>query len=152
MHSLRHCFALLLAAPFAALAAPFPSEGVTPQEVVDTLQARGYRAALTTTSNGAPVVNSGASGVNFSVRFHACTPAGRCGSIEFHSGWSGVSIPMERVNQWNIEKRYLQCSWAQGKVFVDWDVLAKYSSSEQLSALIEQWGSVLAEFRKFMSL
>jgi len=152
MRTTTPLLALLLAAPFSALAAPYPAEGVTAQELADLLRSEGYQAVVTTTNNGSPKINSGASGVNFSIVLHGCNPSGRCADLEINAGWTNSDIPLEKVNQWNTEKRYLQASWAQGKVYAEWDVIARHSSSEQMTVVIARWGSLIGEFRKFMNL
>ena len=88
-----------------------------PQSVVDALQAAGYKAALTKSkSTGNPMIESAASGYNFTIYFYGCEEMKDCNSLQFGINFAddgGNTI--ELANKWNQSKRFIQMSLADDK-------------------------------------
>ena len=92
------------------LAAPAGAQEVTstdPEAMAALLVQEGYRAKIETDNVGDPVIRSAAGGANFSIYFYGCEGGKDCTSIQFYTGWStDTQFPLERMNQWNIDKRF----------------------------------------------
>lgn len=146
--------AAILAAglPAVAAARPLPEGGVTPQEVVEALQGKGYRAQLTKDGAGDPMIESGLDGSNFRVVFYTCEK-GRCASIQFV--WA-LDMPegttLEKINTWNRDKRFGR-AYLDDEMdpFVEMDVdLERGGTTEAIANNLDTWASVLPAFKDFI--
>ncbi len=103
---------LALAAALAATAAPalardIPSGGVTVEDVVSWLQAKGLEAKADKTKAGADYVDTAIDGDKFQVYLYDCNDGPRCGSIQFSAGFNTkVQWPAEKINKWNSDHRW----------------------------------------------
>ena len=109
-------FSLATAAAAQAPTAPVPAVQVTaanPQSIVQVLMKRGYRAELTTDSDGDPLIKSGAEGVSFLILFFNCKEHRDCATVQFYVGFDREgNFPLDKINSWNREKRF-------GRAYVD---------------------------------
>lgn len=104
--------ALCLAAALAAVPPSAPAaegRGITGPELVDILQEEGYRAKLDTDGEGDPMVSSRMGGLDIFVYFYDCTPAKRCGSLQFSVGLDlADGTTHEVINEFNTSFRYVR--------------------------------------------
>ena len=137
----------------AANARPLPEGGVTAQEVVEALQAKGYRAQLTKDSAGDPMIESGLDGSTFRVLFYSCRAGGRCASIQF--AWA-LDMPngmdLRKINLWNREKRFGRAYLDdENDPFLEMDVdLERGGTTEAIGNNLDTWAAVLPAFKDFI--
>jgi hypothetical protein len=127
-----------------------PAGGLTAQDVVNLLQAKGYRAELKQDDNGKPNVASATQGVNFFVHFFDCTND-RCASIQFVAGFSTKgSYTLEQANNWNFNNRWITAAMDKEKdPWVSQDVdLSPGGTYENLNDEIQVWDDSLGRFLK----
>ena len=104
---------VLVAAPSAANAAPYPDGGVTVQEVAAALRTKGYPAQITSDRDRDPLIDSASNGAKFSVWFYECIKnKPRCQSIQFAAGFGSSGMQPSQVADWNWHKRF-------GRVYLD---------------------------------
>jgi len=96
---------LALSTLIGAAAIPAGAQTVNasdPDSIVAALQRLGYAARLERTNSGAPVIRSGARGVNFSVFFYGCTDNSNCRDINFSAGFTTLEPrTLKLMNDWN---------------------------------------------------
>ena len=89
-----------------ARARPIPDGGVTPDEVARVMQNRGFRAEITTTEDGRPLIKSTSGGYRFGVYFYGCKQD-RCPTIQFASAFDMADgLSLKRINAWNRSSRF----------------------------------------------
>lgn len=131
---------------------PLPAGGVTAQEVIEVLQATGYRAQEDEDGVGDPMVRSATDGVNYNIYFYGCEST-RCTSIRFGVAF-GMKEPMtlERINEWNRDMRF-------GRAYLDDEMdpilemdvdLELGATTEQLESVIGTWSTVVPAFKTFV--
>lgn len=92
-----------------AIADPADAQMVTaanPKSVAEALQSAGYRAVLGRDSVGDPQIETAASGVRWFVHFFGCEKGSNCSTVTFSSGWSDGSVKLDKINEWNRDKRF----------------------------------------------
>ncbi|WHO37140.1 YbjN domain-containing protein [Sphingobium sp. AP49] len=124
-----------------------------PQSVVEALQGAGYKAALTKNkSSGNPMIESAASGYNFTVYFYGCEKAANCNSLQFAINFAddGGNTP-ELANKWNQSKRFIQMSIADDKTLdVAYDVSTIGGlNQDNFADVVDWWAVMLGELGKF---
>jgi hypothetical protein len=140
----------------AANARDIPAGGVTYDEVASWLRASGLPAEIKPdTSTGAGpderIVASSADGVNFDIYFYGCT-AGRCDSIQYAAGWPSSTGSTDRINAWNLSKRYIRAyTTAAGQYWAEYDIdVSPGGTYEQLDHTLVRWRSALGEYKAYM--
>ncbi len=85
-------------------------DAARPQSVVAAMELAGYRTVLETLPEGTTAIRSSANGMGFSVYFDDCNAPGRgCKSLVFMAWYeTRPSWTIQRVNQWNSEKKFLR--------------------------------------------
>lgn len=125
----------------------------SPQTVVQALQAAGYKAALGKSKmTGNPMIESAASGYNFTIFFYECEQAKNCGSLQFQLSFEndGSNTP-ELANKWNKDKRFAQMSvWDDQSLALAYDVTTVGGLNQKNFAdVIDWWAVMLGEAAKF---
>lgn len=136
-----------------ASARDLPAAGVTRQEIAAWLTAHGHKAVQHADSNGEQIVSSADGGVNFDIYFFICSPAGRCKSIQYAAGWSGMpAIDVQKLNDWNTTKRYIRAYHKPNDVvWGEYDVdLMGPGGGDQLDKSWDRWTTSLATFKTFI--
>jgi hypothetical protein len=142
--------ALLLPASTPVFAAPVRADGITPQEMVEIMTARGLPARINHDSNGALIVSSRVADVNFDVYFYQCENS-RCRDIQFAAGWNNTHATPERVNEWNTTKRFVRVYWKPGNiVWAEQDARISRGTTENIDEQLALWPQMLLELKKFM--
>jgi hypothetical protein len=132
-----------------AIARPLPDGGVTPQEMVEVLKAGGYPVEMAG-SNGAPVINTSANGINFGIHFFECAPDGRCQSMLFSASWHIAAISDARMMDWNRTKRFGRGYLYDGVPIVEMDIDVHHGvTTEALVSNLDRWKLVVKEFPAF---
>jgi len=124
-----------------------------PQTVVQALQAEGYKAALSKSkTTGNPMIESAASGYNFTIFFYECEQNKNCGSLQFQLSFEddGGNTP-ELANKWNKDKRFAQMSvWDDHSLALAYDVTTVGGLNQKNFAdVIDWWAVMLGEAAKF---
>ena len=141
---------LLIAAP--AMARPFPSGGLTRQEMAAWLLDQGYAAEIHKDDGGISIVSSTIAEVNYDIYFYECTGT-RCAALEFLAGWTpSDTVTLDELNAWNAKKRFVfgyrdtdRNLWAQ----YDIDV-GTGASWEQLPTFMTRWEDGAKDFKAFI--
>lgn len=91
----------------AALAQPATITAKAPQAMAKAMQNLGYRAELTINSDGAPLIHSAASGLQFGVYFFGCEAGANCTTVQFYM-WLELEqqVNLSVLNEWNRTKRF----------------------------------------------
>ena len=115
---------LAAAALALSLAAGAASAQVTPQSVSDWLSGQGVTPELVTEGEESFVrVRDGQ--LTWLLFFYGCGASG-CDSLQFGAGFTNETVTLERVNQWNRDRRFLKAYFepgAEGSAIVQYDVI-----------------------------
>jgi hypothetical protein len=78
----------------------------TADELADYMRELGYRAQLTSDSDGDPLIKSAADGINFLVFFYGSPKKNF--SAQFSAGFTmqDPRVPITTINEWNRTKRW----------------------------------------------
>lgn len=125
----------------------------SPQSVVQALQAEGYKAALSKSKKtGNPMIESAASGYNYTIFFYECEATANCGSLQFQINFEddGGNTP-NLANKWNKDKRFSQMSvWDDGSLVLAYDVTTVGGLNQKNFAdVVDWWAVMLGEAGKF---
>lgn len=132
----------------AASARDLPQGGFTIDDVVAWLQSKGYKALVVTGSDGSQHVSSASDGVDFGVYMFDCN-AGRCGSIQFSSGFATHGkFDTSQMNTWNRDKRWCRGYFdSENDPWVEYDVdLTPGGTYELLDDEFATWRKMLGLF------
>jgi len=139
-----------------ANARDIPAGGLTYEEVASWLRASGFPAEIKPDqSTGATpderIVSSSADGVNFDIYFYGCS-AGRCDSIQYAAGWPSSPGSTDRINAWNLSKRYARAyTTAAGQYWAEYDIdVSPGGTYEQLDHTLVRWRSIVGEYKTYM--
>jgi hypothetical protein len=115
--------------------------------------ARGFGSAeLGKDSQGDPRIIGRVDGTKYGVYFYGCAKGRECDDIQFSAGWSGPKVSLEKINEWNRDKRF-------GKAYIDSDgdprlemeVNLDYGvSAKNLEDSFNWWSKALKEFKKIV--
>ena len=123
----------------------------SPAAIAALMQEMGYRAELTTDSQGDPKIESAASGANFTVYFYGCKGGRNCNSIQFSSGFDAVDgVEMNVVNDWNRHNRFGQVSLDEtNDPFIEMDIAMQGGLPRDLfKENLSIWDNMLADFQR----
>jgi len=122
-------------------------------EMQSLLQDWGYKAELTETNAGNPMINSSIEGLNYSIFFYGCDSQDVCGSIQY-STWFTLNnpVPADTVNDWNRTKRFGKAWLDQdGRAYLQMDInVAGGVSRDNLHEWLDWWGIGVSEFATFI--
>lgn len=120
------------------------------------MQRWGYRAELSTDSQGDPKISTAMSGAKVAIYFYGCRGAvsKTCSSIQIWAGfaWGKDDPSLQRINEWNQSKRWLKAYMDKdGDPNVEYDLLLDGGVPESnLKAVVEQFERVLGQFMSFI--
>ena len=145
--------AFMAFASVTAEAKDIPSAGVTYDDVVAWLQAKGMDAKITQDGAGHKIVQTSVSGVKFDVYFFDCQGE-RCGSIQFAAGWPRGKILATKLNDWNRLRRWARAYFDQSEgIWLESDVdLTPGGSYELLDDNYATWKKTVENFKEFFSI
>ena len=150
---MKHLLTATLISGLLALApASAQAEHLKGKEVQEIMQALGYKAELKKDGDGDPLILSAASGVNFNVVFYDCQK-GRCGSLQFKTGWAMNDKPSAQVlSDWNRQHRYAfaYLDDEQDPILqMDFDI--EYTQSkEAIEEYLSLWERLISSFQDHM--
>ena len=113
--------------------------------------ARGFGdAQIDKDSGGDPMIRGRIEGVSYRVFFYGCTQNRDCRNIQFYAGWDAEGITVERLNEWNRNKRfggaYLD---GENDPILEMDVNLDYGvTRKNLEDTFDWWRVILGEFTK----
>lgn len=124
-----------------------------PQSVARALQAEGYKAAIgKSKKTGNPLIESAASGYNFTIFFYECEQTKNCGSLQFQLSFEDDGgNTAELANKWNKDKRFSQMSvWDDHSLALAYDVTTVGGLNQKNFAdVVDWWAVMLGEAAKF---
>lgn len=125
-----------------------------PASVATALQDAGYRAAPGKDDTGDPKVTSTMSGHTVTIDFYGCNNNKNCRSLQFYSSWeTGGKLTLEKVNEWNLKKRWGKLAMDDEKdpvITLDIDTSPNGFDAELFQSLIRHWEAVIADLRAFV--
>ncbi len=146
--------ALAFASAPIAHARDISNDGITYDDVVAWLKAKGQNATITQDARNNKIVSTDIGGVKFGIYFFDCNN-GKCGSLQFAAGFQrNNKTVLQRVNEWNRTKRW-------GRVYLDdsngiWvemdNDLTPGGTYEILDDEYATWKKVVEGFKSFFSL
>ena len=147
----------MLALAAMAAATPARAENVTaanPKSVVSALQDAGYKAELSKTDAGDPMISSAASGTDFIVFFANCHE-GKCQTIQYFAGFSDPKNgSASSMNAWNAEHRFTRAYVSdKGSARIEMDVNLDLGgiSPALFKDNFDIWLSNLGDFAKYVT-
>lgn len=125
-----------------------------PEGIAAKMREDGYQAKLTKARDGDPMIESGASGYNFTVQFYDCTDGADCKSLQFLVIFKddGTNTP-DLANRWNKAKRFVQMAARDdGSLSVSYDVTTLGGlTPKNFSDVLDWWSVMLSQVRQFFS-
>jgi hypothetical protein len=144
-----------LAAAWAgpAAARPLPDGGMTADEVADWLHAAGYPATVKPdpTTPGDRIISSSIDGIDYDIYMYGCEHD-RCNSLQYAAGWSGVTLPSDKILEWDRTKRYLRAYIGSGNAWwgeYDIDVYPG-GTYEALGKSLQRWRDIITDFKTYI--
>lgn len=124
-----------------------------PESIAAALLKNGYRADVTTDSDGDPMIESAASGWNYRIVFYGCENNRACQDVMFSAGFDMTDgMSMDSVNSWNQNKLV-------GRVYLD-DETDPYivhfvagmddMTGPAFERLMQRWEAALGEFADYI--
>jgi hypothetical protein len=123
---------------------------ITPERLGELLQSAGYRVEHRRDDNGIPLIASATSGVSFNVRLGNRAQPPVEGHLDFTYitviRFEGGDFPLERINDWNRNKRFARLHKVNDFLVFDMDVVAAAGVTERhLRATLELWDRLIQE-------
>lgn len=115
--------------------------------------ARGYGSAtLSTQSNGDPQISGKINGISYQVYFRNCKDGTDCEDLNFYLGFLDINPGLEKINEWNFNKRFSRAYIDQDEdacVEMDLD-LVHGVSAEYLDSQFGLWNMVVEQYSEFV--
>jgi len=123
---------------------------VTQEQLGNMLQEGGYRSEHRVDQNGTPIIASASGGLSFNIRMGNRAQAPAEGFLDF-TYLTVVRIegefPLERVNDWNRNKRFARLHRVDNFIVLDMDVIVAGGITERhIRATLELWDRLLQEY------
>ena len=137
-----------------ALARDLPADGMTLEQVAAWLKGHNVPADVTRDSvNGDSYILSEYRGIKFGVYLYNCLN-GKCRSLQYSTGWGDAPIPLEKVNAWNRDHRFLRVYRNErNELFGEYDIgLTPGGSYEMLDGTLMRWYVLVDNFVPYFEL
>jgi hypothetical protein len=125
-----------------------------PESVATAMQSAGYQAKLGKAKDGDPMIESGASGYDFTVQFYDCTEGVDCKSLQFLVIFKddGTNTP-ELANRWNKAKRFVDMAARDDRAMsLSYDVTTVGGlTPANFEDAVDWWSVMLAQARQFFA-
>ncbi len=127
---------------------------VTQEQLGKMLQDGGYRTEHRVDQNGTPLIASATSGISFNIRMGNRALAPAEGFLDF-TYLTVIRIegefPLERVNDWNRNKRFARLHRVDNFIVLDMDLIVAGGITERhLRASLELWDRLVQEFTAWL--
>jgi hypothetical protein len=127
---------------------------VSPEQLGEIMQSAGYRTEHRADNNGTPLIASATGGISFNVRMGNRAPAPIEGFLDF-TYLTVIKIegefPLERVNDWNRNKRFARLHKVDDFIVMDMDVVAAAGvTTNHIRATMELWDRLLQELMAWL--
>lgn len=108
MSPIKSLTALALSATlFVAAPAAAQTMSADPATISAALKSRSMPVTQEKDGDNNPVLQTQFSdGAKFTIYFYGCTDSLKCSSLQFHTLYSGSSATIEKMNQFNLDRRY----------------------------------------------
>lgn len=123
-----------------------------PSTIIEAVQKAGYKATLDKDNDGDPMIESAASGYNFSIYFYGCVERNMCDSLRFAVNFKDDGAnALELANLWNRDKRFAHMAVNKNKSLnIGYDVTTVGGlNQENFADLLDWWATMLGEASKF---
>ncbi|MAM63726.1 YbjN domain-containing protein [Maritimibacter sp. UBA3975] len=113
-----------------------------PQSFVDFFEAKGFPARLTEDSVGDPLVEYRSNGDKLSLFFYDCTDNTDCQAVQFYAGYRAPDLPLDSINAWNTERRFVRSyKTDEGVARIEMDVATSLDglTHRDFEALLDLW-------------
>ncbi len=142
---------LLALALSPALQAADLVDAASPEALLQSF--RGFGSAeLDKTGNGDPQIIGRIDGNKFGVYFYGCENNRDCKDVQITAGWSGVSLPLDKINGWNRDKRFCKVYMdGEGDPLLEMDLNLRFGVTRaNLDDTLEYWQICLRDFNSEM--
>lgn len=137
--------AALIAPATTAFAKDYPDGGVSAEEVAADVRKSGFKAEVTKTSAGSPLIQAsfkaGDTDIPFQIYFYGCE-AQRCTSIQYHVSFDGKH---NDVAKWNAEKRFARAYTDKSNtIHIEYDLdVEKGANSKSIQGSVELFKNIV---------
>lgn len=126
-----------------------------PEGVAAALRKLGYRADLGRhEESGDPMIQSAASGYDFTIHFNDCKASKECKSLGFIIAFAndGTNTP-ELANKWNKQKRFSQmAAFDDGRMGLSYDLSTVGGvNMANFADVVDWWQVILGQVREFFA-
>lgn len=138
-------------------AVPATAQVVTasdPRSVMSALQDLGYRAELTTDSDGDPKIRSAIDGTNYSIYFYGCRDNTDCRWIQFSTGWDlSKGTTLQAMNEWNRTKLFGEATLdSENDPHLSYFFTLDGGMSRPIfDDTVDWWGVAIREFKDYIN-
>jgi hypothetical protein len=127
---------------------------VTPEQLGEIMQGAGYRTEHRSDNAGTPLIASATGGITFNVRLGNRAPAPVEGFLDF-TYITVIKVegdfPLERLNDWNRNKRFARLHRVDEFMVMDMDVIAAAGvTANHVRATLELWDRLLQELMAWL--
>ncbi len=125
-----------------------------PESVASALRGMGYKAEMTKDDSGDPLIKSSSSGSTFAIFFFGCTKNTDCRTIQFFAGYTDKKPSLERINEWNSNKRFGRAYTSKtgaARVEMDVDLDDGGLSTKLFEDNVEFWVLLMSQFEKHIA-
>lgn len=139
---------LLLLGTGTLQAAPLVSAS-NPAEILSI--AKGFGSAeLGVDDTGDPNITGRIDGTKYGIYFYDCKNGKDCAALQFSAGWSGTSVGLQDLNEWNREYRFAKAYLdREGDPMLEMDINTAHGiSRSNLESNFEWWQLCLKHFKE----
>jgi hypothetical protein len=131
-----------------------PDVGLTRENVLSWLQAKGYDASIKRDPvNGDNYVSTSSQGANWGIYLYACDESNvRCKSLQYSVSWNGANLTVDQINTWNQTKRFMRAyTTSSGVAFGEYDLdIAPGGTWDQIGQSLSRWEQQMPNFKKYV--
>ncbi|QSA96377.1 YbjN domain-containing protein [Methylococcus sp. EFPC2] len=120
-----------------------------PEAILDIAKGFGS-ASLEKDSEGDPRIVGRIEGTKYQISFYGCSKGSQCDDIQFGAGWSGAKVSEDKINNWNLTRRYGNAySDSDGDVNLKMTANIDYGVTKRnLEDTFDWWVKALQGFKK----
>jgi len=121
-----------------------------PAAIVRFMEKSGYRATLTTDSQGDPLIRGRLSRTDYLVEFYECKNGAFCNSMQLRAdARPAAPLTLEEVNAFNLRWRYVRAAQTDSGVRIQMDVnLDSGVTADNLEDTLDIWRQLLETFER----
>ncbi|APZ97917.1 hypothetical protein BWQ93_05015 [Sphingopyxis sp. QXT-31] len=156
MSPIKSLTMLALSAALLTVASPATAQSISadPAAITAALKGRGMPVTQEKDSENSPVLQTQfGDGAKFTIYFYGCTNGAGCSSLQFHTLYSGSTATVEKMNQFNLDRRYgrgVMESNGDAGLRMDFNLAAGGMSKAMFLDNVELWDELMSVFSDFI--